>query len=182
MKRFFQLLVLLAFVSVSASAQGNLFVGGQLSFSSNDLKNSFTVSPNLGYRINEHMVLVGAVGFTSGTTDKDLITETKISGFGIGAEFRYGWMSGDNVFWFLAPGVNFGSSKETKNDVDTKSTNFGIALRPGISYQMSDKWSVTSHFGSLAYDSVKPEKGDALNTFGLNLDLDNIDFGLSFHF
>jgi len=182
MKRFFQLLVLLAFVSVSASAQGNLFVGGQLSFSSNDSENSFTVSPNLGYRINEHMVLVGAVGFTSGTTDKDLISETKTSGFGLGAELRYGWMSGDNVFWFLAPGVNFGSSKVTISDVDSKSTNFGIALRPGISYQMSDRWSVTSHFGRLAYDSKKDEGEDAINTFGLNLNLDNIDFGLSFHF
>ena len=182
MKRFFQLLVLLAFVSVSASAQGNLFVGGQLSFSSNDLNNSFKLLPNLGYRINEHMVIVGRVGFTSGTTDKDLITETKSSGFELGAELRYGWMSGDNVFWFFAPGVNFGSSKETENDVDTKSTNFGIALRPGISYQMSDRWSVTSHFGRLAYDSKKDEGEDAFNTFGLNLNLDNIDFGLSFHF
>jgi hypothetical protein len=177
MKKLFTLLVICFIANFSLSAQYKYFVGGQLGFRSNDAQSYFSVLPNVGYILNDHMILVGEVGFSS-TTDKNTVKDIKSNTFDLGVALRYGWKAGDNAFVFLAPGVNISNGKVA----DVKNSAFGVNIRPGVSYQLAPRWSMTAHYGSLGYDSVKLGDGDAVGTFGLDLDMNTLDFGLNFHF
>lgn len=177
MKKLFTLLVICFIANFSLSAQYKYFVGGQLGFHSNKAESYFGIKPNVGYILNDHMILVGEVGISS-TTDKSLATDVKSSTFDLGVALRYGWKAGDNAFVFLAPGVNISNGKQG----DIKDSAFGVNIRPGVSYQLAPRWSMTAHYGSLGYNSVKFGKADAVGTFGLDLDMNTLLFGLNFHF
>lgn len=101
--------------SVSNYAQGKLFLGVDLGFSSQDNgfnsgheTSEFVIAPSLGYWLSDNMAIVGRVGYASHDNKTD---DVKTSGFGIGAELRYGWHLGDNTFLYLAPGARYGSEK-----------------------------------------------------------------------
>ncbi len=177
MKNLLTLVAICLFTSLSVSAQYKYFVGGQLAFSSNDAESNFGIKPNIGYVLNDNMVLVGEVGFST-STDKSGVTDIKSNDFGLGLALRYGWKAGDDAFVFIAPGVNFGNGKIG----DIKHSNFGVNIRPGVSYMLAPRWSMTAHYGSLGYDSVKHGDADAVGTFGLDLNMNTLDFGLNFHF
>ncbi len=177
MKKLFTLLVICFIANFSLSAQYKYFVGGQLGFHSNKNESYFGIKPNVGYILNDHMILVGEVGISS-TTDKSLATDVKSSTFDLGVALRYGWKAGDNAFVFLAPGVQISNGK----DDGVKSSKYGVNIRPGVSYQLAPRWSMTAHYGSLGYDSEKQGSSKAVGTFGLDLDMNTLLFGLNFHF
>ncbi|MBK6543989.1 MAG: porin family protein [Saprospiraceae bacterium] len=184
-----QLLILVLFMglfSVSNYAQGKLFLGVDLGFSSQDNgfnggheTSEFVIAPSLGYWLSDNMAIVGRVGYASHDNKTD---DVKTSGFGIGAELRYGWHLGDNTFLYLAPGARYGSEKTEFAGGDATTTEFQIAIRPGVDYKIADKWSIDAHFGSLGYTSQSPEVGDAVSSFGLDLSMSAISFGIWYHF
>ena len=80
MKNLLTLVAICLFTSLSVSAQYKYFVGGQLAFSSNDAESNFGIKPNIGYVLNDNMVLVGEVGFST-STDKSRVTDIKSNDF-----------------------------------------------------------------------------------------------------
>ena len=58
--------------------------------------------------------------------------------------------------------------------------SFGVT--PGINYFVSDHFSIEAGFGRLGYTSTKSNaSGDkGSSSFGLNLDLSTISFGLNY--
>lgn len=177
-----QLLLLVLFIGLfcgSNFAQGKLFCGVDLGFSDNDNHSSFNLGPRVGFGIGDRSALVVGINFEN---HKDKGPDLATTSFGVGAEYRYGWNVGDNVFLYLAPGVAFSSDKEEQaTGGDLKSTTFDIRIAPGLSYKLADKWSINTHFGALGYSSTTPDGGDAFGTFGLDLSMSSIGFGLWYH-
>ncbi len=187
MKKQLLLFVLfLGLMSTGAQAQGKMFLGLDLGFNSNDAGyngnhevSQFNLGPSLGYWLNDNSAIVVGINFSSHDNKTDDIKDT---GFGIGAEFRYGWHFGDNVYVYLAPGIGFNSYKTDDSGTETKWTQLDIGISPGVSYMLADKWSINAYFGGLGYSSQKPDGGDAVNAFGLSLDMSSLGFGLWYHF
>lgn len=180
MKKLLTLLTLCAFLSAPAFAQYKYFVGGELGFNSSKSTNGFAFKPNVGYMLNDRMILVGSLGYNSNTIKgSGAIKDIKTSGFGVGLELRYGWKAGDNAFVFLAPGVHYNNDEDA---ADEHTTTLGLGIRPGITYQLAPRWSITSHFGNLGLSSKKVGDGDSVSNFGLNLNMNSIGFLISYHF
>ncbi|MFZ1256128.1 MAG: hypothetical protein WAR77_07225, partial [Saprospiraceae bacterium] len=79
----------------------------------------------------------------------------------------------------LAPGVNYQSDKDHH---DVKTNSFEIRIAPGINYMIADKWALNTKFGSLGYQSETVGDGDAFGTFGLDLSMSAILFGIEYRF
>jgi opacity protein-like surface antigen len=180
MKKQLLLLVLAMGLFSAVNAQSKLFGGLDLGFSStSDVGSSFNIGPHIGYDLSERMALVVGVSFGS-ETDKTGAEDVKTSGFGVGAELRYGWSVGDKTTLYLAPGVGYASATNDATDIDVTSFNVGIA--PGINYMIGDKWSLNGKFGNLGYESVTVGDADAVGTFGLDLTMSSMLFGLEYRF
>lgn len=192
MKKLFTILPVIAalFLSSQVNAQYKSFLGVDLGFATTkDVSTSFNIGPTYGYVLNDMMQVVVGVNFRSETT-KGGANDQKETGFGAGAEFRYGMNPSDNLYLFAALGGSFHSDKDdqgTSSDTDDiKDTGFTVGIRPGLQYHLSDRWSMEAHFGLLGLHSATTEvgstKGDAVNTFGLDLSMSSLNYGLFFHF
>ena len=176
MKKLTFILIALCFSTFGFSQMSN-FVGGELGFSSNDAQSNFSFVPQYGRILNEKMVVVVGLGLRTSTVK--VPTEVKSSGFALGAEFRYGWKSGDHLFVFLAPGVDFISTKI--KDAKDATNSFNIGIRPGLTYVMSDHWTATAKYGYLGYNSVSTG-GVSSGNFGLDINTGSLLLGINYHF
>lgn len=184
---------LISFVMVMCFAMPNLvsaqdevndnkfYVGGSLGFTQNfvdgeSTTNTFELKPELGYNINDKLSLGLALGFSRDKV-KDVDGDTKT--FSINPYLRYAFYRNGKVSIFCDGGFSY----DHRNHYDAKSNGFEIGLYPGVSYQISSKFSLVAHLGSLAYQYNKPEGDGAVSasSFGLNL-WNGTAFGLYFHF
>ena len=83
------------------------------------------------------------------------------------------------------------STGEKLGDRDVKMNIFEAGVRPGIAVKVTDKINLTAKLGNLGYQNMSLNLEDMLGTgapkpklnrFGLNLDANNIVFGLSYNF
>ena len=64
-----------------------------------------------------------------------------------------------------------------------KAICWSIAVAPGVNYFVSDCIALRASFGALSYASNKADGADdAATNFGLNLDLSDINFGITYKF
>jgi opacity protein-like surface antigen len=180
-----QLLLLVLFIGLFSAVNAQdkkMMLGLDLNFSSNDNESSFGIGPNFGYWLSENMALVVGVNFGS-VTDKTGAEDLATTSFGAGAELRYGWHVGDMTFLYVAPGFAFGSTThEITPTTEAKVSSFDVGLGLGVQYMIADSWSINAEFGRLGYNSVKPEGGESFGTFGLDLSMSTIGFGIWYHF
>jgi outer membrane protein len=168
-------------------AQGDLFLSGGIGFSSSktgDVKtNGVNFSPAIGYFISENIALGARLDVDSGKVDNG-VAETKTSGFGVEAFGRYYFTPAAkfSVFGELAVGV--GSSKTEVGNVENKSKTFGVNAGAGVSYFLSNNWAIEAGWAGLGYntDDNGGNGAEKTNTFGLNVDLSSINFGLIYKF
>ncbi len=184
MKKQLLLLVLFMGIFSAMNAQDKkMMLGVDLGFSSNDAHSSFNLGPSFGYWLNENSAIVVGINFGSATLKG--ATDLKNSSFSGGAEFRYGWSMGDMAFLYIAPGIEFGS---VDNEFDEdgpnayKGTTLDIRAALGATYKIADAWSLDARFGRIGYASETPDGGEAFGTFGLDLSMSTLSFGLWYHF
>ena len=81
----------------------------------------------------------------------------------------------------MGAGLNY-NSQETGPDV--KVNTFTIAVAPGVNYFVSDAFALRATVGSLGYTSAKADTdgAESVSQFGLNLNLSNINFGMTYKF
>jgi outer membrane protein W len=175
---------------------GDVYVSGAVGFSSQktgDFKNnSFTIAPSVGFFVTDNISIGGRIGYTSATGDQDVtgdgdIFEVKTSTIEVGAFGRYYTTPSSDFSFFGELGVAYMSQKSELTDVDgsdSTTNGFGIALSPGVSYFISSNFALEASIGALSYTSVKPDAdgAESTNTFGLNVDLTNINLGLVYKF
>ncbi|MDG5491418.1 porin family protein [Psychroserpens sp. SPM9] len=169
--------------------KGDVYVSGTVGFDSQSQdeakNNNLNFSPSVGYFVSENIALEFNLLFGSQKQEVGDF-EQKQSQFGAGLGATYFFTPGSQFSFTVGAGVAYVSSKEEEDGVDDdfKVNSFGIAVSPGVNYFVSDCFALRASIGALSYTSSKADfdGAEALNTFGLNLDLSDINFGITYKF
>lgn len=169
-------LILLAFMSMTASAQS--YLGGSLGLGYDfDSKSvNFTLSPEFGYNLNSKW----AVG---GTLTYSYQGEQEVNIFALQPYARYTFAKvADNKLHFFCDGtVGFGLIAAKHEDTGAL---WQIGFRPGMSYSLNNHWSIVAHLGFLGYNGANEEAQDIgyHNRFGFDFGSLNLSFGVYYSF
>ncbi|GAB6010519.1 outer membrane beta-barrel protein [Viscerimonas tarda] len=185
MKKLMMTLVVVLGISASASAQqpGQIWIGGSVGFSSSSTKvgevssdyTGYQLVPEFGYVVNDKIGVGINVGF--GQQEDAAGKEQTIV---IAPFVRYSVLKGNVGGLFVDGGIGYTQAKN--KDADVKATGFEVGFRPGVALNVSEKISLTGKFGFLGYESLEFKDGPKGSSFGLNLDLSNVLFGISLVF
>ncbi len=171
-----------AMITVAASAQ--VYVGGSLGIGSvklgaNDAKTSFKIVPEIGYNINDEWAVGLAIGYQQGECKlgkADYLQETEMKLFGVNPYVRNTFVRTKYVNVFVDGGLTYQTIKDFGSD-------FQIGLKPGVAVNFNDKLSFVAHIGFIGYETFSPKgDGKSSNTVGVDLDGNNITFGLYWNF
>lgn len=169
-----------AVMALGASAQ-DWYAGGQVTFgrsteSASGVKSTqVTVLPEIGYNLTEKLAIGSVLGVSYKKSGSEEKTVLKIAPYA-----RYTYFSTSKLNLFIDGGVDFGIGRAHGHTA----VEYGIGLRPGISYDLSERLSIVAHVGFLGYQSGNnAAKNNGCNeNWGLDLDGNNLMFGLYYHF
>ena len=179
MKKFL-LMAAMAVMSLGASAQ-DWYTGGQLTFGrtteqpSGVKSTQVTVLPEIGYNLTDNFAVGSVLGVSYRKSGGEEKTVFKVNPYA-----RYSYFKNDRVSLCVDGGVDFGIGRAKGRTAGED----GIGLRPGISYNISQKLSLVAHVGFLGYQSGnRPAKHNgAAENWGLDLNSNNLMFGLYYNF
>ena len=187
MKKFFTLTTV-ALASVFGAQAGDGFIGGRLGFEHNETKeeqtNQFTILPELGYNFNSQWAIGTTIGYQY-THICGADTDVHMFEFNPYARFTYFRTSNNLVQLFVDGGAGIGLGSVDHGDDDSHtSVTWNVGLRPGVAFNLTDKFSVVAHLGFLGYEGANnaafsvgyPRKG------GFNFDTNKLTLGLYFNF
>ncbi len=175
MKKLF-MIAALAVSTLAASAQ--VYLGGSLGFETTksgkgaDALSTFSIKPEVGYNFDESW----AVGIQLGYTSKDISKKTTKSTITVAPYARYTFAKTGIASFFVDGGFKFDFYGS-----DYEGSTFGIGVRPGVSFAVSNKVSVVSKLGYLGYSKDDNKAGGA-SKFGLNADNTNLELGVFYNF
>lgn len=169
-------------------AKGDIYASGTVGFNSisqGDAKeNEFTFSPAAGFFVNDNIALEFNLVVGSATSEFGG-AEDKLNSFGAGVGATYFFTPADRFSFTTGLGVVYVNSKnEPAGGGEVKVDTFGVAVAPGINYFVSDCFALRASIGALSYTTSKADfdGAEAVNTFALNLDLSDINFGVTYKF
>ena len=208
-KKFLAIVALFTCITLSMNAQ--VYVGGSLGFTSSKQSagghdedgSSFKFMPEIGYQLDPTLSIGVQVGYSHGyaafgsltvtdfkaamntaiSTYVDISEDnTKLNSFTFAPYVRYNVLDFGKANLFIEGSVGYTNIKsEGKND--TKIDALEIALRPGISFQLSDRISALAKLGSFGYMEAKEKESDMkITRFGLDADTYNLMLGINFLF
>ena len=187
MKKFF-LMIAVALISLTASAQ--VYVGGGVSAWRNSDANhtQFTLEPEVGYTLSETWDMGIGIGFAH-----DYLKGFKTNAIEVDPYVRWSFAKFGPVGLFLdmTAGIASYKTKYRDNDSSDANTAWRIGVEPGVKVSLTKKLDFVAHCGFLGYtdaddafilndgSSVSPygEKG-----FGFRLNGNNLTFGLLYNF
>ncbi|CAM1364573.1 conserved exported protein of unknown function [Tenacibaculum soleae] len=159
-------------------AKEDLYISGTVGY--NTVEDVYTISPSVGYFVSDNIAL--ELGLTIGGSDNGA-TETSTFGVNLGANYFF---TPENDFSFVVgAGVAYASQGTKVGNVDGPDTNtFAIAIAPGINYFVSESIALRASVGALSYATSKVDvKGaESTDSFGLNLNFSDINFGITYKF
>ncbi len=169
-------------------AKGDFFASGTVGFNSvsqGEAKdNELTFSPAVGYFISENIAL--EFNLLVGSSKSEFAgAEDKLNSFGAGLGATYFFTPADRFSFTTGVGVAYINSKfEPAGGGELKNNTFAVAVAPGVNYFISDCFALRASIGALSYTSSKDDVdgAEAANSFALNLDLSDINFGLTYKF
>lgn len=169
-------------------SKGNIFVSGGVGFNSSktgDFKESTTeFSPAFGYFVTENIALGARLSIASGKQELGS-AEEKVSAFGAEVFGRYYWSPASqfSVFGELAAGIGSFKYEPVIGPEETSKT-FGVNAGVGVNYFLSNNFAIEAGWAGLGYntDDNGGDGADKTNSFGLNVDLSSINFGLTYKF
>jgi hypothetical protein len=176
-------------------ANGDVFITGSVGFTSQSMgdfkSNSFNITPMVGFMVSDNIAIGGMLGYASSTADVDDpdfgTVEFKTNAFSVGAFGRY-YATPSSDFSFFGQAsvayISMTSEFDVAGSEELKTTGFGIEVAPGISYFLSDNWAIEATIGALSYNTMKPdfEGAESTDTFGLNLNLQDVNVGVIYKF
>lgn len=175
MKKIYMTLVAVMF-AVCASAQ--VYVGGNVGITSVDgdfvdNETYYKLLPEVGYHFNDDW----AAGVMFGWS-KDIASTTSLNAtqtFEINPYARYTFLHTKVVNLFCDGGFGYKHYNGTANE-------WSIGLKPGIEVKIN-KFSLVAHVGFVGWEQVKViDGGPKTSAWGLNLDGNNITFGVYYNF
>lgn len=198
-----KIMMTLAAVAVAATMNAQMYIGGtfNLGFENkltdvdgNDATGmAFQIKPEIGFGLDEKSSVGFVIGFgmTNNTNEKmlegaaaligkDVKTDKTAIQFEIAPYYRYKFLQFDKIDIFVDAQVGF---IYTKLD-EWNNTTFNIGVRPGVAYNVNDKFSFVAKFGQgLFFQSSKDKDSDAKSKFGLNANtLAPLEIGAYYNF
>ena len=179
-----KILMTLVAAAMAVSVNAQIYVGGSVGvgsvkFGSDDAETTYKFMPEIGYNINQDWAIGVALGYPKGACvlgqgNYTQDTSTELLQFSPYA--RYTAVRTNLINVFVDGGIGFGSYKDM-------GTQFQIGLRPGVAVNLNDKISFVAHVGFVGFDSFSPKgDGDSSHTIGVDLDGNNIMFGMYLNF
>ena len=189
------------------------FTSSKLSTGGHDQDgSSFKLLPEIGYQLDQDISIGVQIGYSHGYAAFGSLTVTdikaamntgistmmdiyeddyKLNSFTFAPYVRYTFARYGQVNLFFEGSVGYSNVKsdDTPNTngnatgSETKLDVVEIALRPGISFQLSDNVSLLAKLGSVGFMQAKEKESDMkITRFGLDMDSYNLLFGVNFHF
>ena len=173
-------MAVMAIMTLGASAQ-SWYSGGQVTFgrtteSASGVKSTqVTVLPEIGYNVQDNFALGAILGVSYRKSGGEEKTVFKVNPYA-----RYTYFDSERVSLFIDGGVDFGIGRAH----GSTAVEYGIGLRPGVSLNLSDKFSLVAHVGFLGYQGGnRPAKHNgAAENWGLDLNSDNLRVGVYYQF
>jgi len=167
-------------------AKGDLFVSGAFSIGSEktgDNKSSgFEIEPKVGYFVSDNIAIGAKIGYASDKAENAIADTQDDAALTVGVFGRYYLTPASQFSLFGQLGVDY-STVEDKL-ADAKSKEFGVNLGLGLSYFVSNNFAIEAGWAGLGYSSNDNggDGADKTNSFGLDVDLRSINFGLLYKF
>jgi len=157
---------------------------------------SFGFSPKVGYAINKNLIL--GLGLSYGYAKNDIenlqnfdTSQQITNAFGFFPYLTKFFPIGEKFAFNIQAEARYSNtSSTTENDfgggpseTETNRNSYGVSVRPGINYQLSETVLLQASFGSLGYThNIRDFENSNLNqertnTFGLNLGTSSLFFG-----
>lgn len=184
MKKFF-LMIAVALVSLTASAQ--VYVGGEVGVWRNSDANhtSLTINPEVGYQLSDKWDLGIGIDY-SHNYSKGL----KVNAFGVDPYARWSFAKFGPVSLFLdmTAGVSTYKTKFRDNDASDANTAWRVGVTPGVKVALAKNIDFVAHCGFLGYrDSDDAYEGGTLSPygedgFGFNVNGNSLTFGINYRF
>lgn len=148
MKKYLALAVL-AMAAVTASAQHNMWMAGEMSINTEKVEEAdktakqFTFSPELGYRFNDRWAMGVALSYSH--YNDDIITNA----FSVNPFMRYTCGKAGNFSFFVDGGVEYGLHHI--NGIDDNANRLKFGINPGLSFCITKSMGLVAHMGELSY-------------------------------
>lgn len=178
---------------------GQKWVGGSLNISSSkitggDRTTGFKLMPEIGFQFKDNIAFGVSLGYLHGGLSMlnspgdfdnfDFMEGRKLNMYTIAPFVRLSLYKQNIVNLFVDAGLSYGYGKFIGGG--PKMHAFDIGFRPGFQVKLSDKFGVTAKIGFIGYDQVKmkPEGMESIksDSFGLNFDMSQFMFGVSYVF
>jgi len=188
-----KIMMTLAAVCVAATMNAQVWVGGELGFSSshtNGNDNStkaFSITPEIGYNLDENFAVAIKLGYDY-QEDFDFgefiglngLTSLRTNAYTVNPYVRYTFLKAGNFSAFVDGGIHYTTMHA--QGVDDNFNQFGVNVTPGISYAISEKVGLVAHLGKgLYWDHSWVKNTVRMNKFGLSL-ANAISFGAYYNF
>ncbi len=167
-------------------AKGDVFVSGAFSIGSektgDDKSSGFEIEPKVGYFVTENIAIGGKLGFASYKAEDTFGDTDDLSALTVGAFGRYYMTPASQFSLFGQLGFDYSSIDDKLADV--QENEIGLNLGLGLSYFVSNNWSIEATWAGLGYTSNDNGGNGAekTNSFGLGADLRAISFGVNYKF
>lgn len=165
--------------------KGDVFISGTVGVSTSkqdELKsNQFELSPSVGYFVSENIAL--ELGLSVGSGED--VSENKTNNFGAQIGATYFFTPANQFSFSVGAGFGYETQKvDFSSGGDSTVNAFAFVVSPGLNYFVSDSFALRTSIGALSYASAKQDFDGAepVNQFGLNLDLSDINFGVTYKF
>ena len=143
MKKLF-LVLALAFAGI-LTANAQVWVGGGLGASVQKNYTSFSISPEVGYVINNHWQVALGAGYNFTQTKDVLDEEITTNALALQPYVRYvGGTIGKKFSLFVDLCGDFGLLDDARD--------YAVTLQPGIAWQATDKFTAAFRLGKVGYD------------------------------
>lgn len=151
--------------------QGNMFVEGGLKVKTGGDADEYAVNAKVGYFVSPRVAFGGQASF--GSIENDA-TDVKTNVFGIGAFARYYFLELDSkrLKAYGEAGLGYGQNKTEGPGYSDTNNSVTADINLGLNYFFTKNFAATFTLANvLSYNSVKPENGDSVNEFELNVNL-----------
>ncbi|WGH75862.1 outer membrane beta-barrel protein [Tenacibaculum tangerinum] len=144
-----------------------------------DISN-YTFSPSAGYFITDHISLeLGLI--VGGSTSESFGGEISSTQFGGSLVGNYYFTPKNDFSFVIGAGLSYASGAIEFDGIDAGDMNtFALAVAPGINYFVSERLALRASVGALSYVNMDSDGSPSTSSFGLNLDLSNINFGITY--
>lgn len=177
---------------MAASASAQVYVGGSAGIGSSkiaggDSETNYEIVPEVGYNINRDWAVGTTIGFGKGKPVNIEDVNELNSYFTVSPYVRYTFVHTKyvNVFADGAFGyTHFNKSDNAKHaGHDDSGNQWSIGIKPGIAVNLNRKVSFVAHVGFLGYKNYKGHGwSESSNAWGVDLDGNNVQFGVYYNF